>query len=200
MTDGRTTKWRRQSLFDGPAVPVQAQPQRAPRQAIGACPFGNRHGSAVERDTGVSTRVVALRHRECPSTQAWAVGAVVVDSVQRRALRARSHVTVKGREIASPRLEHCDASPTVIGMLGILRVEASALGVLPRPMLPGAAPAVRGVCSEQRLAGPTPATLRVPGSQLLRRHLDHGSAGTAAFPECVVIAAPDSLYHREAME
>jgi hypothetical protein len=124
-------QWRCKSTFNGPTV-LESRPGRSVWDSELSRPFCDAERAPIERDITIPTSVLGLLSACRPSAVARFVVAVVVDTLQRPAIRHRSHVVNEGLEGGSPAFANGDAASSPHVKSERSRVVASRLHLRPR--------------------------------------------------------------------
>lgn len=113
--------------LNGPARGLDSVVQGRSRQSCTLGPLSYRQRLTIVREALSLAQVPHLLVACRPATVLWAVGTVVISTIQRSSVWARSHVLQELRIATSPRVAHDDPSPTVV-LVGVIgRIVASAL-------------------------------------------------------------------------
>lgn len=119
-----------QGAFDTPAV---AKPlnECVLLHADGPSPLRDRQRLAVKRDPRIASSVAVLLVHGRPSAIRRRVTGVVLDSIQRKAVRPLSHIGQKVFK-GQPPLANRDASSAVVGVIPVVRIKAPLFHSRPR--------------------------------------------------------------------
>ena len=120
----------------------------------------------------------------CPAAVFGAVGAVIVDPVERvQAGWTFPHIAEKRIETVAPTLTHTNPTPAVVVEVSGERILAARDGMCPRAVFDGFCCAVRGRTSSQPFDVKATARLTIARSQVSGRNADGCSAITSTGPE-----------------
>ena len=145
-------------LYGPPVFKAAAKP--AVWDADMTSPFSYSQGESVVGDkfgvliSAVRSAVVRLLCGRRPTAVFFGVRPVVVDSVDRRADRLISHVSVKINKRLAPRIADDNPAPAVIRVARVIGIGASLEHALPCPVLPRTKKSVRRVGAQAAASVP----------------------------------------------
>ena len=168
--------------FYAPFVTMEASTNngRANIQSLG--PISQLCGVVSKSQKRVAARVGHLLMRCRPSAIAWGIWAIVVDSIECFARRARPHISNKTSETVGPLFRHVDTSRAVFVIAWIYWIVASAFRLQPTTILSGLALSVRRQTSGFSFGIEAPATFSLTLSDIAFKGDEHRSAIAPKFP------------------
>lgn len=137
-----------------------------------------------------------------PSNIAGFIVPVVVRKAVNGMLRrgARANVRQKGREVVTPFVAHRNTATTIVCVLVVFGVEATALHMLPYAPFRRETHAVRAFNLSKELSPPAPATASEPTSQALAQYRAVLAAFTTALPPRLPAFARNLTKHSQPPE
>ena len=131
--------------------------------------------------------VSGLLKRSGPAAVAGFVVPIDVNAIQRRSCWSRTHVSEECRKVVLPLLMHADASRAVRGVLRVVGIVATRLGVVPCPEFRGRPPLYRMAMLQRPLAQlfgfQAAATCRSPGPDRVSNALEISPARARKQPD-----------------
>lgn len=147
------------------------------------CPFGQRQSLAEVRQSMRRALVVCLRAAISPSTIPRGVWAIIINTIERVAVRAWPHVGQKCIEAGAPAIAHGDSTASVKTIRGLFSVVTASLSAIPRGIRSCAALPVSGSLGCPAFALPASTAFSIPGAQMLSGHDLYRSTITPTSPE-----------------
>lgn len=179
----------------------------SPAQSLCDCLRGNTQTAgpirqaqclSIHRQETIAARIICLFLIGGPTTIAWRIWTIIIDTINGVIFRPWSHVTNELHRVSAPLIGHCNAAASITRVSFAVRLVAAFLDACPDLVFLCIRQAM---CQIAALMTKTATTFRCASAQRQAVHVFDGATVTAAsIPRAVVIRGWDFMQHNPSTE